>query len=73
MVAVWSKSDNIDHAVGFVLPIKVGDQVEMGDSMGIIHANNQDKLTNAHQDILAAIKLTDEPVERLPHFYGVVK
>ena len=67
------KNDIIDHAVGFVLPVKVGDQVEKGDSMGIIYANNQDKLSQARQDILAAIKFTDEDVERLPHFYDVVK
>jgi thymidine phosphorylase len=67
------KSDIIDHAVGFVLPVKVGDQVEKGDSMGIIYANDQEKLSQARQDILSAIKFTDEDVERLPHFYGVVK
>jgi pyrimidine-nucleoside phosphorylase len=67
------KSDIIDHAVGFVLPVKVGNQVEKGDSMGIIYANNQDKLSQARQDILAAIKLSGEAVDRLPQFYGVVK
>ena len=67
------KSDIIDHAVGFVLPVKVGDRVEKGDSMGIIHANDQDKLSQAGQEILAAVTLSDEAVERLPHFYGVVE
>ena len=67
------KSDTIDHAVGFLLPVKVGDQVKKGDSIGIVYANNRDKLIQARKEILATIKLADGPVERLPYFYGVVK
>lgn len=67
------KTDLCDHAVGFILPTKVGDQVEDGDVIGTIHANDRDKLEQARAEILAAITVTDKAVERLPHFYGVVE
>ena len=66
------KSDKIDHAVGFILPTKVGDQVQVGDVLGVIHANDDEKLMQAKDEILAAITWSDEPVEPLPHFYGTV-
>ena len=35
------KSDKIDHAVGFIMPVKIGDRIEAGDIIGVIHANDQ--------------------------------
>ena len=67
------KSDKIDHAVGFVLPVKIGDRVEEGDIIGVIHANDQAKLERAQEEILAAITISIAAVDRLPHFYGVVE
>jgi pyrimidine-nucleoside phosphorylase len=67
------KSDQIDHAVGLILPAKVGDQVEQGATIGTIHANDRAKLNQARAEILAAITIDDAAVEPLPHFYGVVQ
>ncbi len=67
------KSDMIDHAVGLILPVKIGDQVKAGEPIGVIHANDQDKLNTAREQILSAITITDETAERLPHFYGIVE
>jgi pyrimidine-nucleoside phosphorylase len=67
------KSDQIDHAVGINLPAKVGDQFEEEAVIGAIHANKREKLEQAHEEILGAITISDEAVERLPHFYGVVE
>jgi pyrimidine-nucleoside phosphorylase len=66
------KSDHIDHAVGFILPIKIGDQVAAGQVIGAIHANDPAKLEEAREEILDAITFSDTPVEPLPDFYGVV-
>jgi len=66
------KTDVIEHGVGFLLPVKIGDMVEKGASIGEIHANDLDKLAQARKDILAAISWSDESVEPLPHFYGTV-
>ena len=67
------KSDKINHAVGLIMPHKVGDRIEEGAPMGVIHANNQGQLGQAREEILAAIIISDEEVDRLPHFYGVVQ
>ncbi len=67
------KEDQIDYAVGLILPKKVGDSLAAGEPLGFIHANNADKLAQARQEILTAIAWSDEPVEPLPHFYGVVE
>ncbi|MEJ2751337.1 MAG: thymidine phosphorylase [Chloroflexota bacterium] len=66
------KSDRIDQAVGFILPVKIGDQVAAGQVIGAIHANDPAKLEEAREEILAAITFSDTPVEPLPNFYGVV-
>lgn len=66
------KGDTIDHAVGLVMPIKVGAQVRPGDPLCTIHANDADRLAAARAALLSAIAWSDEPAPPLPHFYGVV-
>jgi pyrimidine-nucleoside phosphorylase len=63
------KSDPIDHAVGFVIQRKVGDQVEKGNPLFTVHANDREKLAEAREAILSAHAFRTEPVERLPLFY----
>jgi len=63
------KGDPIDRAVGFVIHHKVGDRVQAGDPLFIIHANDQDRLAQARQQVMEAHNWSDEPVERLPMFY----
>jgi pyrimidine-nucleoside phosphorylase len=48
---------------------KVGDQVETGDPLFTIHANDREKLAEARESILSAHVFAREPVERLPLFY----
>ncbi len=66
------KTDTLDHAVGLILPLKVGDEVKEGQTIVTIHANDLNKLAQARQEILAAIVWSDKPVDRLPHFYGTI-
>jgi pyrimidine-nucleoside phosphorylase len=63
------KSDPVDHEVGFVIHTKVGDRVEKGDPLFTIHANDEDKLAEAREIVLAAHTFSDESVEPLPLFY----
>jgi pyrimidine-nucleoside phosphorylase len=63
------KSDPIDHAVGFLIHHKVGDQVEKGDPLFTIHANDREKLEEVRGVVLAAHHFSEDPVERLPLFY----
>ncbi len=66
------KTDQLDHAVGLIMPLKVGDAVQKGQAIATIHANDAPKLAQAREELLAAITWSDEPVARLPHFYGTI-
>jgi pyrimidine-nucleoside phosphorylase len=63
------KSDPVDHAVGFIIHKKVGDKVEDGDRLFTIHANDEVKLAEAREAVLAAHSFSDDVVEPLPLFY----
>jgi len=66
------KSAQIDHAVGKIIPIKVGDQLHAGDLIGTIHANDPDSLAFARAELRNSITWSQEPVAPLPHFYETV-
>ncbi len=67
------KEDVIDHSVGVVVHHKVGDKVEVGEPLFTIHAAHQATLQEARPRLLEAHVWSDEPVEPLPLFYGVIK
>ncbi len=66
------KGDPIDHSVGIIVRRKVGDQVEAGEPLFTVHARSQAELEEAKRQLLQAVTWTDEPVEPLPLFYGVI-
>ncbi len=66
------KGDPIDHAVGIVLAKKIGDYVKKGESLLTIHANNEQKLTDARRRLLDAYSWSDEPVERPPLVHQII-
>jgi thymidine phosphorylase len=55
-----------------VIPIKVGDKLDEGDQIGVIHANDPFKLDLAKVELSKAISWSDQPTEPLPHFYDTV-
>ena len=63
------KSDPVDHAVGFVIQHKVGDRVEAGEPLFVVHANDGEKAAAAREAVLAAHAFSDRPVPALPLFY----
>jgi pyrimidine-nucleoside phosphorylase len=65
------KGDPIDYAVGFIVHHKVGDRVEAGQPLFTIHANDTNLLQEARQRLHESIEWSDQPVDRLPLFYGV--
>jgi pyrimidine-nucleoside phosphorylase len=67
------KGESIDHSVGIVLHNKVGNWVESGDPIFTIHANDQSVFQKAKNRLLDAFSWSDEPVDPLPLFYGVVR
>ena len=67
------KGDKIDHAVGLVMPAKIGQAFSQGQPLCTVHANDEAALARACQDVLEAITWSADPVSPLPHFYGVVE
>jgi pyrimidine-nucleoside phosphorylase len=67
------KGDPVDHAVGIEVLHKVGDQLKEGDPLFTIHANDQAVMDEAIQQALSAHTWSDELVEPLPLFYGVIE
>ncbi len=67
-----TKGAPIDHAVGIVIHHKVGDQVNEGEALFTIHANQQTLLEEARGTLLAAHTWSETPVQPLPPFYEVV-
>ena len=58
--------DPVDHAVGFTRLVKVGDRVEAGATLGLVHANDQARLDEARAWLEDAVALDDEPPAPLP-------
>jgi len=67
------KTDPIDHAVGIEILHNVGDWVEAGTALCVVHANQVGRQAEARQRLLEAHLWSDDPVKPLPLFYGVVE
>lgn len=67
-----AKGDAIDYAVGIEIMVNVGDSVQEGDLLARIHASNEKTLKSAQGYIDSAIIITDDVIEPLPLFYGVI-
>ena len=64
-----TKKDSLDHSVGVMVHVKVGDEVQPGQPLLTLHANDRDKLQAALSHAHAAITYSSEPVKPLPHIY----
>ncbi len=67
------KGDPIDYGVGIEVLGKVGQMVQKGEPLFIVHANDEQTLHQAQEMLLEAIVIKENPVEPLPHFYGVIE
>jgi pyrimidine-nucleoside phosphorylase len=67
------KGDPIDYAVGIVHHKKVGDQVENGEPLLTIHANDAGKLEQARRRLLSAIRWSDKTVTTPPHTHKIIR
>jgi pyrimidine-nucleoside phosphorylase len=63
------KSDEVDHAVGFIVHHKVGEKVEQGEPLFSIYANDEKKQAEAREQVLGAHIFSSTPVAPLPLFY----
>ncbi len=67
------KGDPIDYGVGILCHTKIGDRVAAGEKLFTIHANDQTRLNTAKTRLLAAVKWSDELVERPPHTLKIIE
>jgi hypothetical protein len=67
------KGDAIDHGVRIEVLHKVGERVEKGQPLLRIHARDRASLEQARERLLMAYHWSEEAVEAVPLFYGVVK
>ncbi|MBI3943984.1 MAG: thymidine phosphorylase [Chloroflexi bacterium] len=59
------KADPINHAVGFIVHVKVGDSIAAGQPLVTIHAADQLRLEEARETCSAAIRFSQAPVPPL--------
>ena len=63
------KTDDIDHAVGFVIHHKVGDRVKKSQPLFTVHANDKTKQDVAVNTVMKAFEWSGRLVPPLPLFY----
>lgn len=68
-----TKDSVIDHSAGIVLVKKLGDKVEIGDTLAVLHTNNKDAIPAAEAKFLGAISMSDESVEVGKLIYKTVR
>jgi len=66
------KGDQINHAVGIEILREVGDRIEKGDDIFIIHAADQESFDRARERLISAHQWSDSAVDRLPLVYDII-
>ena len=66
------KEDSIDKAVGIVLSKKISDQVNKGDILAYVHANDEEKGKQAVKDILEAYEIAQEKPKMPEHIIEII-
>jgi pyrimidine-nucleoside phosphorylase len=54
-------TDKIDPAVGFIAEAKIGDEVQAGDTIGLLYCRDSSQWARAAERIRAAYKIADTP------------
>ena len=65
------KEDTVDHAVGLMVHVKVGDTVVAGEPLLTLHANEQARLEKALKRLENTVVISDRPTAPLPAFYDI--
>lgn len=68
-----TKDSVIDHSAGIVLVKKLGDRVEVGDTLAVLHTNNRAAIPAAEAKFLGAISMSDEIVELGKLIYKTIR
>ncbi|MGP3777491.1 pyrimidine-nucleoside phosphorylase [Halanaerobium saccharolyticum] len=68
-----NKESEIDLAVGLELNKKTGDQVSQGDTLAVLHYNDDKNLEEAEQKLLKAFTITDAEKAKNKLIYEIIK
>lgn len=66
------KEDQVDHEVGITLVKKLGDRVEPGDTLAILHVNRRDNLLEAEQRVLESFQVGETSPTIPPLIYEII-
>lgn len=64
------KGDPVDHSVGAIVNVKVGDRVERGQPLASVYARSEGEAVTALDSIASAYDLSDEPPSSKPVILG---
>lgn len=67
------KEDEIDHTVGIILNKKVSDSVQVGEVIGHIYANNQEKCNEAKKKLEEIIKNDNNEIQKNPTIIEIIE
>lgn len=67
------KEDEIDHTVGIILNKKVSDSVQVGEVIGHIYANNQEKCNEAKKKLEEIIKIDNSEIQKNPTIIEIIE
>ncbi|HEX6922201.1 MAG TPA: pyrimidine-nucleoside phosphorylase, partial [Bacillales bacterium] len=67
-----TKDDVIDHAVGITLRKKVGDPVEKGETLAVLHGN-QKEAPESEERLRSSFTFSGESVQERPMIYDVIQ
>ena len=59
------KEDSIQNEVGIILNKKVGDKIEIGEVLGVIHSNSNGKMIEAKKEFLDIVKISKENTKKV--------
>jgi len=66
------KEDSIDHAVGIVLNKKIGDKVQVGETLAVIHANCQECAVEAIELVKKAFSYSETIPQKPELIYEII-
>lgn len=67
-----TKDSAVDLSVGLLLKKKVGDKVEIGDTLAVIYAADAEKAKLAQDKFIQAYHFSDSPVQNKPLIRGIL-
>jgi len=67
------KEEKIDHDVGLVMKVRIGDRVSAGQTLAVFHVNEEKKLRSAMTCLKEAVHIGAEKPESTPLIYNLIQ